>query len=86
MKDYDFNDDMSSWHCGKNVEYDFCKNNPDDDCTGDNHTAGAGSASCHSVGREDSLTTLFMYPYDSIDVGSITLFKGGSCTDNSGRF
>ena len=24
MKDYDFNDAMTSWHCGKDIAYDFC--------------------------------------------------------------
>ena len=32
------------------------------------------------------MTTLFLHPYDSIDQGAVTLFKGGSCHDNSGRF
>lgn len=86
MKDYDFNDDMSSWHCGKGVEYDFCKNNPGDDCTGKKVNAGAGTASCHDIGHDNDLTTLYMYPYNPINVGTVTLFKGGSCTDNSARF
>ena len=27
-----------------------------------------------------------MHPYNSVDVGTITVFKGTSCDDNSGRF
>ena len=33
MYDYDFNDTMTSWYCGKNVAYDLCREVPGTDCS-----------------------------------------------------
>jgi len=54
-----WNDKMSSYACGKNVVYDFCKNNPDDDCWGGNGTHGGGPSRESSVGHNDSVTTWY---------------------------
>ena len=59
-----FNDEMSSWYCGKNIAFDFCKNNPGDDCSGDNGNTGAGNSRSVQIGNNDSLTTLRGRPYD----------------------
>ena len=44
MRDYNFNDKVSSWYCGKSVKYDFCRNAPGSSCDGGNGDSGAGAA------------------------------------------
>ena len=44
MRDYNFNDKVSSWYCGKHVKYDFCRNAPGSNCDGGNGDRGAGAA------------------------------------------
>ena len=42
MNEYDFEDEMRSWWCGKNLSYDFCKN-VSGDCDFENGLSGAGN-------------------------------------------
>ena len=44
MRNYNFDDKVSSWYCGKYVEYDFCRNAPGSSCDGGNGDRGAGAA------------------------------------------
>ena len=67
MHDYDFDDVMQSWYCGKNVSYDFCHHDPDDEClTQDRGEFGAGSARNPDIGDHNELTTLRLHKYDAL--------------------
>lgn len=70
---------MSSWYCGKKVEYDFCVNEPDDDCWNGNGEHGAGTHAQPQVGKNDSYDTLKLSLYDPTDIGRVMLFKDSSC-------
>ena len=86
MHDYDFNDTVSSWYCGKDIAYDFCNDDPNDDCSHMNGQSGAGTARNPDTGHGDSLTTLKLRPYDSAKLGAVLVFRDRDCSDNTGRF
>ena len=65
VKDNGFNDEMTSWWCGKDIAYNFCNDNPGDDCNNGHGSLGAGSQQDSNVGDlNDKLTTLYLYEYD----------------------
>ena len=86
MYDYDFNDTVSSWYCGKSIQYDFCKDKPEDDCTHMNGQKGAGTARNPQMGHNDSLSTLKLRPYDGATQGAVVVFGDMTCEANTGRF
>lgn len=84
--DYGFNDKMSSWWCGKDIAYDFCNDNPGDDCRNGHGSSGAGSQRAPSVGgSNDKLTTLYLYEYSQADRAAVTVFEDAGCQGKAGR-
>ena len=65
MPDYDFNNEMTSWACGKNVEYEMCWGESDEGCDENKGNRGAGAAKNPDTGNNNSLTTLYMRYYDA---------------------
>ena len=86
MHDYDFNDTVDSWYCGKNIAYDFCDDNVSEDCSHGNGESGAGTSRNPETGHGDDLTGLILGPYDSAKRGAIVVFRDSNCTDTTGRF
>ena len=87
MHDYDFNDSVDSWYCGKKIAYNFCSEFEGDDCsTASNGNSGAGTARAPSMGNGDELTTLLIWPYDGAKQGAIIVFRDNDCSNSTGRF
>jgi len=83
VADY-WNDAMSSWICGKNVEYWFCDNLPNDDCRNGHGESGAGAAYNPIVGHNDGMTSLKMYSYDQINgPGAAIIYSDANCRNES---
>ena len=59
---------MSSWDCGKNVSYNFCRDHEIAgialDCSGKKGESGAGRAQNTAVGRNDRMSTLKLQRYN----------------------
>jgi len=71
-----WNDKMTSWICGKSVEYWFCDEEPSLDCRNGHGELGAGPAYNPAVGHNDKMTTIKLYPYDPINgPGAAIIFK-----------
>ena len=86
MRNYDMDNAMSSWYCGKGVSYEFCDDAVDDDCTEDHGNSGAGNARTTFTRPDDNLTTLKLKLYDSASQGAVVLFHDPGCTGRSGVF
>ena len=64
LKDYGFNNLMSSWSCGKNVSYDFC-NTTDWYCSSNTDSnSGAGNIASGLVGNNNFASSLKLARYD----------------------
>ena len=64
VRDHGFNNNMSSWWCGKDIAYDFCDGRPGTNCQAAHGTSGAGSiknSNAHQFNNE--LTTMYLYSY-----------------------
>ena len=57
LHDLGFNDKITSYISGKNIIFDMCNNDPDDDCWGDNGNHGGYAAANGLVGWNDKMTT-----------------------------
>lgn len=81
MDDYNFHDKMSSWWCGKNVSYDFCRLRTGGSCSNDDGTSGAGNVRVSDVGNNhnDAMDRLIMRHYDASQTGAVTTFRDGGC-------
>ena len=77
---------MESYYCGTNVQYDFCNDNIDDDCTGNNGSSGAGTSMVPHLHERNELTMLILSPYDVSKQGAVMLFKDNNCEGGAGRF
>ena len=88
LKQVHFNDEMASWNCGKSVRYEFCFN--EEDCTGlaarKGGESGAGTISAPQSGRHDWFTSLWMWPYDPLVQGAVTLYEYQGCKGCSAYF
>jgi len=91
------NDEMSSYHCGRNVWYDMCDGNlstpdslsaPTNECWEKNGIHGAGHAwnPLLSADAEDKMTTLVLGPYDPSILGAAVIYKYKECIGQSARF
>ena len=81
MDDVNFRDKMSSWWCGKNVSYDFCRLKSGGSCSGDDGTSGAGNARVKDVGNNhnNAMDRLIMRHYDASKTGAVTTFRDSGC-------
>ena len=43
LKDYQFNDTVESWYCGKNVWYNFCAHDDPNNCSWPDNNIGSGA-------------------------------------------
>jgi len=78
----------SSYICGKNVWYDFCRDGVGRDChNGDLRNSGAGYVRNHAIRHMDNrLSTAILGPYDPREIGAVTLFEDALCSGASARF
>ena len=76
---------LSSYWCGKNVEYDFCHNYYGT-CDGKKGMSGAGNVKNPKIGYNDHADRLKMRYYDATERGAVTLFKDKDCKYDTGRF
>ena len=74
MRDYNFNDIVTSWDCGAKVAYDFCNDPTGSDCGGNNGNSGAGNARTTHTRSDDKLTILQMRNYDPMGQAAVLLF------------
>ena len=82
----DFDNTMTSWWCGKNVAYRFCNGSLTDDCSGDEGQSGAGSGRNYSITNNDDVSSIYLWPYNPLMLGAVTLFRDASCSDASAVF
>ena len=80
-----FNDEVSSWTCGKLISYQFCKDDSPD-CTGKKRESGAGTIADHQIGNNDWVTDVVLYNYDSTTQGAITMFEEKDCSGLSAGY
>ena len=74
MRDYGFNDCISSWVCGKSISYDFCHDPWNGSyCTYHKGHFGAGSARNPDMQGDDT-TMMVMRNYDVATQGAALLF------------
>ena len=85
MRDYGFDDVMSSYTCGKNVQYDICDDPTDAECTNMHGDMGAGTAYDSWVGNDDTMTELLMRPYDAASLSAVTIYEDPNCSGRMGR-
>ena len=80
-------DRVSSYICGKNVWFDFCKDGPGRNCAGgDRSVRGAGYMRNYAIRHlNNSLDLAVLGPYDARDIGAVTLFEDYDCSGASGR-
>ena len=80
LKNYGFDNIMSSWWCGKYVSYDFCVNETGD-CTGQNGDSGAGNIMVPSVGHNDQISRVELHRYgDGINRPfAMVVFAAANC-------
>ena len=80
-------DRVSSYICGKNVWFDFCKDGLGSCHNGDNVNSGAGHTRNYAVRHMDSRASwVTLGPYDPRQIGAVTLFEDDDCSGASGRF
>ena len=80
-------DKLSSYICGKNVWFDFCKDMLGSCQNGDNVNSGAGHTRNYAVRHMNNKASwVRMGPYDPRQIGAVTLFEDGDCSGASGRF
>jgi len=78
------NDKMSSYACGKDVAFDFCKGVIADSCRNGNGTSGVGPSKQNKTGWEDTTTTVRLYCNDP-ERQSAMLYKYPDCQDVQSR-
>ena len=83
--EYDFNDKLSSWSCGKKVSYIFCKDT-DPECNHDDRESGAGTMVNKEMKHQDWATTLVLENYSPFTLGAVTLFNWSDCKGQSAAF
>ena len=81
-----FNDMFGSFYCGKSVAYDFCADQVNDYCGGDQGNSGAGNAHSGAIGNSNTISTIKLYSYDPADKPAVTLFDNPDCRGKMGRF
>lgn len=79
-----FDDVMTSYWCGNNVEYDFCNDPQGSDCSGHNGQKGAAARST-KTGQDNKLSWAVLRPYDAQKKGAVTFFSDTGCTGQAGR-
>ena len=79
FKDYDSNEKMSSYICGKNVSAQFCMGDLDKDCLNGSTISAAGNTRNPAVRPNDELTGVWLYPYDTDIDGTVTLYDNDDC-------
>ena len=84
MEERGFDDIMTSYWCGNNVEYDFCNDPQGSDCSGINGQHGAAAKST-KAGQNDKLSWAVLRPYDAQERGAVTFFRDTGCTGQAGR-
>ena len=81
----EWNDNVESWWCGKNLKYTFCVN-VDDDCSGDLGQSGAGNIRTGAIGHPNTLDKVKLQYYDPLEIGAVTAFMDSDCHNWAGRF
>ena len=86
MRDYGFDENMSSYACGKSVQYDICDNPTIEECTNMYGNMGAGTSyDSWVLGDDNTMTSLLMRPYDPTSLSAVTIYEDPNCSGRSGR-
>ena len=80
-----FTNNVESWSCGKNVQYDFCYL-VQDQCNGVTAESGAGTVKNAVLGTPNMIGKVMLTYYDAAERGAVTTFTGPDCSGWSGRF
>lgn len=78
---------LSSYYCGKNVWYNFCKGTGGS-CSGSSLSSGAGHTKNHIFDGQsfnDNVESVTLGPYNGDIMGAITLFASWDCRGSSAR-
>lgn len=86
MPTYNINDEVSSYECGRDVEYKLCDDNDNYDCYDLRGHFGAGAirSTSFSHTENDKLTVLKLSKYDEQLAPKVTLFEDSNCRGRSG--
>ena len=76
---------MSSWKCGRKVAVNFCTRSNRHRCYIDHHygESAGGHAESQDTGIQNSLTLLYLTPYDPDQNQAITAFAQTECHERS---
>ena len=94
LRGHSWNDNISSYRCGKFCNVDLCNDPSDMSCEYGNGNHAAGKVSVSQVGHDDMVTFIRINPYDAALPDTVawyntpaaaTWFDGLGCTGNSGR-
>ena len=84
MDDYNFKNTLSSFYCGKGVDYELC----DTTCASGRKFSGAGTHKMNTVGlfNHDFVKTVTLRPYDPRKQGAVNVFGGTNCDELSDKY
>lgn len=78
---------VSSYWCGKDISFDLCFDDPNTgNCRNYNGVGGAGNQRISLMGGNDKMRYYWLYEYDPIQKGAVTVFNAADCRSFSGRF
>ena len=88
MPAYNFNDKVSSVICGSKVRAVFCDDvvNTSNDCLNGRGISQAGLISNPRIGKNDGISSVYIFPYNELANPAVTLFENADCTGISAAF
>ena len=88
MPAYNFNDKVSSVICGSKVRAVFCDDavNTSNDCLNGRGISQAGWISNPRIGKNDGISSVYIFPYNELANPAVTLFENADCTGSSAAF
>ena len=85
LAEYNFDKEISSWWCGKDVQYVFCDSEACGGGAGDRQS-GAGNINNPESGHDNLIKFVELKPYDAADKGQVTMFRGKDCKGSAVGF
>ena len=80
-----FTNNVESWSCGKNVQYDFCYW-LQYQCNDKSAEGGAGTIKNAVLDKPNFIAKVMLTYYDEAERGAVTTFTGPDCSGWAGRF
>ena len=84
LSNYNFDDVLSSFICGKGIELTIC-NDGTSACSGTAGQSSAGSVQTSNT-VNDKASNVILKPYDTAELGAAVLFKDSDCRNTSAFF